>query len=437
MKNWRPWKTGILAAAGVFLLGSVSTVSHSRFAPKGSSAHRGPKHASLTRPAYPSTQPADHPAGHAPRGKAATTTKRSAQRLPDRGAAVPAADTADGRCKRCPDQVRQDDSLELRQRPRPEKGPKADATFNYPGYTIETRTNQIDRVLWVNDLVDDKGNYLPHLFPVDQTLHWANPPMDCKTGDPRTDCRGRQSVPYMARYPSSPTCTGPILTPSAMAIPSPGGYRRPRTFRPVTPSTAPITVRSCRLRRRGLVRVRQQPAGHDPVVPRSFPGHHPAERLRRSGGLLADPGRLEDSLGLPGPAPVLGETVADLNTPFNPVRNKIREIPIVIQDRSFNTDGSLFYPQNRAFFQEVPFDKLDVSFIPDTSYSNVPSDVSPIWNPEAFFNTMVVNGRTWPKMVVEPDLYRLRLLNGSNSRFLILKMVDGTRLRPIARSLRT
>ena len=29
------------------------------------------------------------------------------------------------------------------------------------------------------------------------------------------------------------------------------------------------------------------------------------------------------------------------------------EIPIAIQDRSFNSDGSLFYPDTRAFFDEV------------------------------------------------------------------------------------
>ena len=34
---------------------------------------------------------------------------------------------------------------------------------------------------------------------------------------------------------------------------------------------------------------------------------------------------------------------------------------------------------------------------------------------------MVVNGRTWPLLEVEPRRYRLRLLNGCNSRFLILK----------------
>ena len=44
---------------------------------------------------------------------------------------------------------------------------------------------------------------------------------------------------------------------------------------------------------------------------------------------------------LPGPAPALGDA---------PGMNYY-EIPIVIQDRSFNADGSLFYPDNRAFFE--------------------------------------------------------------------------------------
>ena len=49
--------------------------------------------------------------------------------------------------------------------------------------------------------------------------------------------------------------------------------------------------------------------------------------------------------------------------------------------------------------------------------------MSPIWNPEFFGNTMVVNGRTWPFLEVEPRRYRFRFLNGCNSRFLILKLV--------------
>jgi bilirubin oxidase len=49
--------------------------------------------------------------------------------------------------------------------------------------------------------------------------------------------------------------------------------------------------------------------------------------------------------------------------------------------------------------------------------------VSPIWNPEFFGNTMVVNGRTWPSLKVEARRYRFRVLNASNTRVLMLKIV--------------
>ena len=100
---------------------------------------------------------------------------------------------------------------------------------------------------------------------------------------------------------------------------------------------------------------------------------------------------------------------------------KIREIPIAIQDRSFNADGSLFYPSNRAFFEGIRPSDLKIPFIGDPN-KNRPSDISPIWNPEFFGNTIVVNGTTWPVLNVAKALYRFRLLNGCNSRFLNLSM---------------
>ena len=45
---------------------------------------------------------------------------------------------------------------------------------------------------------------------------------------------------------------------------------------------------------------------------------------------------------------------------------------------------------------------------------------SPIWNPEFFGNTIIVNGNTWPFLQVEQRRYRFRMLNGCQSRFLIL-----------------
>jgi FtsP/CotA-like multicopper oxidase with cupredoxin domain len=122
---------------------------------------------------------------------------------------------------------------------------------------------------------------------------------------------------------------------------------------------------------------------------------------------------------LPGPAPALGD----------PPGMKYYEIPIAIQDRSFNTDGSLFYPDNRAFFEGLnqpptePY--LDIPFIPDRACRGRSSDISPIFNPEFFGNTIVVNGKTWPYLEVEQRRYRFRFLNGCNSRFLILQLSNG------------
>ena len=114
-----------------------------------------------------------------------------------------------------------------------------------------------------------------------------------------------------------------------------------------------------------------------------------------------------------------GQGVLDLNVPGSAVRNTIRAVPIAIQDRSFDADGSLFYPETRAFFEGLEPQQLKIPFIP-----NRRSDISPIWNPEAFFNVMVVNGVSWPQLEVAPALYRFRFLNGCNSRFLWLKFDD-------------
>jgi spore coat protein A, manganese oxidase len=102
---------------------------------------------------------------------------------------------------------------------------------------------------------------------------------------------------------------------------------------------------------------------------------------------------------LPGPAP-------KRNDKFPPNKTYY-EVPIAIQDRSFNLDGALFYPDSRTFFDEAN------SYIPNT-------DISPIWNPEFFGNMMMVNGNTWPYQTAEQRRYRFRFLNGCQSRFLIL-----------------
>jgi spore coat protein A len=77
------------------------------------------------------------------------------------------------------------------------------------------------------------------------------------------------------------------------------------------------------------------------------------------------------------------------------------DIPIMIQDKVFNKDGSLFYPDNST---------------PPVSHPT-PS------TPSFFFgNTVVVNGKVWPYLNVEPRKYRFRILNASNGRAYSLKL---------------
>jgi spore coat protein A len=70
------------------------------------------------------------------------------------------------------------------------------------------------------------------------------------------------------------------------------------------------------------------------------------------------------------------------------------EIPLVIQDRQFNPDGTFLYP---------------TSDIPEAT-----------WIGEYFGDVMLVNGKVWPFLEVEPRMYRLRILNGCNARILSL-----------------
>jgi spore coat protein A len=122
------------------------------------------------------------------------------------------------------------------------------------------------------------------------------------------------------------------------------------------------------------------------------------------GGPAGDKSVLDSRTGqpavLPGPAPREGDKFPP-NKPY-------REIPIAIQDRAFNIDGSLFYPDTRAFF-----DGITGPYLPER-------DISPIWNPEFFGNMIIANSNTWPVLEVEQRRYRFRFLNGCQSRFPIL-----------------
>ena len=96
------------------------------------------------------------------------------------------------------------------------------------------------------------------------------------------------------------------------------------------------------------------------------------------------------------------------------------EAAFAIQDRMFKDNGEFFYP---AF----PGDPFYADFITDEGAVLPPATFpggGPTGLAEFFGDHMVVNGKIWPKMDVEPRNYRLRLLNGCDSRFLAVQFFE-------------
>ena len=106
------------------------------------------------------------------------------------------------------------------------------------------------------------------------------------------------------------------------------------------------------------------------------------------------------------------------------------ELGYAVQDRMFHNTGELFYP---AF----PGDPLYDDFITEEG-AILPEDIFPGGGPTAlaefFGDHIVVNGKIWPKAVVEQRQYRVRFVNGTDSRFmrLKLKVIAGGASNPVA-----
>jgi FtsP/CotA-like multicopper oxidase with cupredoxin domain len=302
---------------------------------------------------------------------------------------------------------------------------------NAPSLTIEAMWKRPVRVKWINDLVDANGDFLPHLLPVDPTLHWANPPQladaDGVPGPDRRPDYGGQPTPgpYTGPVPIVTHVHGAVgvgdesdgyaeawYLPAADNIPE--GYATEGTWYNFFKGKAAAkfgatwglgfaTFQYPNANRASTIWYHDHALGMTRL--NVYAG--PAGFYLIRGGPAGDDAVIDSRFGtpavLPGPAPKANDRFPPNKTYY--------EIPIAIQDRSFDEDGSLFYPDTRAFFDEATAD--DPGFIPFT-------DLSPIWNPEFFGNMIMVNGNTWPFQMVEQRRYRFRFLNGCQSRFLIL-----------------
>lgn len=99
--------------------------------------------------------------------------------------------------------------------------------------------------------------------------------------------------------------------------------------------------------------------------------------------------------------------------PDNDPQNLPPLVPLVIQDRRFDTNGQLFFPADSAG---------GVLWAPNPEH--------PYWVPEFAGDVICVNGKAWPYLDVDPKRYTFLLLNGSNARTYEMALTDPVSKNP-------
>jgi len=258
-----------------------------------------------------------------------------------------------------------------------------DEGFTWPGKTFEVESGIPIEVKWQNKLIDFWGAPLPHLLTslsgqsvVDTSMHWCYSLHGYTAFSHEVD--GVPVIPHLHGGHNIDIFDG---NPEYFFSP---GY----------------AVRGPRWAAKDFIYENDQPAGnlwyHDHALG--------ITRLNVYAGLAGfyfirdaeDTGKADNPLGLPA-------------WPY--------EKAYAIQDRMFKDNGELFYPA-------YPGDPFYEDFIIEEG-AELPPELFPGGGPtglaEFFGDHMVVNGLIWPKEDVERRNYRLHLLNGTDSRFLVLR----------------
>ena len=87
--------------------------------------------------------------------------------------------------------------------------------------------------------------------------------------------------------------------------------------------------------------------------------------------------------------------------------------PLVLQDRMFDTNGQLFFPADSTGGELWS-----------------PNPQHPIWVPEFVGDVIVINGKSWPYLDVEPKRYTFLFINGSNARTYGMSLIDPVSKNP-------
>ena len=244
---------------------------------------------------------------------------------------------------------------------------------SYLGPVIVAERGSPTEVRWVNDLGDSRSTHVrAWADATDQTMHWADPlhheaNICAEAFEPGTPASGMCARHYHGPIPATAHLHGGEVPPVLDGGPD-SWYT----------SDGRLT-------------------GH------GYYSRHPAPRTNQAvyrypNVQEAAPIWFHDhTLGLTRLNVYAGLAGAYLITdPANPPpANLPAPTPLVIQDRMFDTEGQLVFPAG------VPF---------------IPNPEHPYWVPEFLGDTILVDGKVWPFLEVEPKRYRFLFLNGSNAR---------------------
>ena len=242
---------------------------------------------------------------------------------------------------------------------------------SYPGPTIVAKKDVPIDVFWRNKLVNGSNQPLPHLLPIDPSVHWAF-----------SEILNWQSygVPVVTHLHGGLTESASDGLPDSWFNP---GFA---------------------LKGKGFIK--------GDISPYHYSNAQEAATIWYHDHALGIT-RLNVYAGLAGYYLITDNNEMNLqNTHQLPAAPY--DLGLAIQDRMFTADGQLFFPSSPGEEEE--------------GEENTPN---PGILPEFFGNFILVNGKAWPVLDVEPRQYRFRVLNGSDSRFYNLYLSSGQIIQQI------
>ncbi len=253
---------------------------------------------------------------------------------------------------------------------------------SYLGPVILATRNQPTEIKFINYLGDTgTTNLLAYKYSTDQTLHWADPKglmLNDMAGYPAPGSDGAKN--YAGSIPAVPHLHGgevpPLLDGGPDAWFTSDGSTVGKGF--YSKGWTSGTQNYCIYR---------------------YPNSQEGALIWFHDHTLGAT-RLNVYCGLAG-----GYLIADPADPILPTLPNL--FPLVVQDRMFDTNGEFFFPADSAG---------GVLWSPNPEH--------PWWVPEFVGDTIVVNGKAWPKMTVTQERFTFMMINGSNARTYSLFLID-------------